>query len=400
MNATKNVHDSTIAPGQLRLDSVSKRYRRRGTGTRRKADDHYALRNVDLSVESGEMVGLVGVNGSGKSTLLRLASGVVAPSSGSVASGGRVAGILSLGDGFHPLLSGRENALTAAILAGMRRQEAVERLPSMLAFSELAEAVDDPIRTYSAGMFVRLAYAVAAHVDADILLVDEALAVGDLAFSSKCLDHLDRLRRSGTTILLASHDLDVVRRSCDRVAWIDAGVLRAVGDPNSIVDDYQRSSHEATRAMTPADRAASGRLGSGDVEVDDVQVADAHGRPADTISSGSAMTIRCSVRSRSTVTAALISISIHGRSGDTVLDLAHPVTFRADGKPIVVSVDVDRLDLATGEYSIAIGAHAPEFVHAYDYRWSAASITVVGVTAASSYVPPHRWRAETERAAE
>jgi lipopolysaccharide transport system ATP-binding protein len=394
MSTDHGIAQGGIARGQLRLDSVSKRYRRRGTGTRRNDDDHYALRDVDLFVDTGEMVGLVGVNGSGKSTLLRLASGVVSPSSGSVRAGGRVAGILSLGDGFHALLSGRENALTAAILAGMSRREALERLPQILSFSELNRAVDDPIRTYSAGMFVRLAYSVAAHVDADILLVDEALAVGDLAFASKCLDHLESLRRGGTTVLLASHDLDVVRRTCDRVAWIDAGVLRSIGDPTSTIEDYQRSSHEATLAMTPGDRAASGRLGTGDVHVDDVEVLDAQGRTSGVISSGSAMTIRCSVQSLSTTTSALVSISIHARSGDTVLDLSHPVTVRADGSPIVVRMEIDRLDLATGEYTIAIGAHAPEFVHAYDYVWNAASFTVTGATASSSYVPPHRWRAD------
>lgn len=391
---TTSRHDNEVGAGQLRLTNVSKRYRQRGTGTRKTRDDVYALRDIDLFVDAGEMVGLVGVNGSGKSTLLRLASGVVSPSSGTVAAGGRVSGILSLGDGFHSLLSGRENALTAAILAGMSRSEALDRLPEMLAFSELGDAVHDPIRTYSAGMFVRLAYAVAAHVDADILLVDEALAVGDLAFASKCLDHLDALGERGTTILLASHDLDVVRRRCDRVAWIDHGALRSVGEPGATVDEYQRSSHQATIAMTPAHRAESGRLGTGDVEIHDVRLDLGAGSGSALFASGAPLGIQCSVRSGTGVSSVLLSISVHARSGDTVIDLARPVTIRATGSPTVVRVDLDRLDLATGDYTVAIGAHAPEFTHAYDYIWEAAHFSVAGMPAASPYLPPHRWRAE------
>ena len=369
---------------RLELQGISHRYGR-GEPT--------VLDEVDLAVADGGMVAVVGPSGTGKSTLLRIAAGVVAPTSGTVAVGGRVAGILSLGDGFHPLLTGRENAFTAAMLSGMSRADVRRRLPQVLEFSELGDAVDEPVRTYSAGMFVRLAYAVAAHVDADLLLVDEALAVGDLAFASKCLDHLERLRARGTTVLLASHDLDVVRRTCDRVAWIHRGELRAVGDPLATVEEYQRASHAATLARTSDERAAAGRLGTGEVDLEVLAVHDGHGRPVEVLATGGALVVELGASSRG-VTAAEVSVSLHDRAGDTVVDVHHGVVLDPGGPARRITVRFDRLDLAAGTYGLDVGVHAPEFEFAHDYRWEAALLEVVGPSSPLAFAPPTTWRAD------
>ena len=386
---------SELAPGAVIVDDVSKRFRRRGIGTRHAGDDTFAVRNVTFDVEPGEMFGLVGVNGSGKSTLLRMAAGVAAPSSGRISVGGRIAGILSLGDGFHTLLSGRENAMTAAILAGMSRREAEARLPRVLEFSELGDAVDDPVRTYSAGMFVRLAYAVAAHVDADVLLIDEALAVGDLAFATKCLEHLEELRSAGVTIVVASHDLDMVRNTCGRALWLHRGEQRMVTTASDVVDAYQRSSHEATQRLTSPERAATGRLGSGDVLITNTGLHDASGTPVEVVTTGQPLNVTLTLRTESAeVTSMMVSVSVHDARGTTLVDLSHPVTPASLGDEITVTLDLARLDLAAGSYNVAVGAHAPEFLHAYDYEWEAAAFSVIGDTGSSTYLPPHQWRAQ------
>ncbi|MBI4571433.1 MAG: ABC transporter ATP-binding protein, partial [Chloroflexi bacterium] len=185
--------------------------------------EFWALRDVSLSVQRGESLGIVGPNGSGKSTLLRILTGITLPTSGTVVVSGRAAAVLELGSGFHPQISGRDNALLNAVLLGLSLKEARAALPSVIAFSELAGFIDQPMRTYSSGMFVRLGFAVAVHVRPEVLLVDEVLAVGDAEFQSKCFAHMEGLRRAGVTIVIASHDLPSVQRYTDRVILMERG---------------------------------------------------------------------------------------------------------------------------------------------------------------------------------
>jgi ABC-2 type transport system ATP-binding protein len=202
--------------------------------SRRGAGDHwfYALREVSLEIGHGSTVGLIGANGSGKSTLLKVLAGILRPTTGTVTANGRIASLLELGAGFNGELSGRDNVYLNASLLGLSRRETDRLFDSIVGFSELAEFIDNPVKHYSSGMYVRLGFAVAVHVDPDILLIDEVLAVGDEAFSRKCLDKVSEFQREGRTILLVSHALDVVERICDRGVVLDHGTMVFDGDPH------------------------------------------------------------------------------------------------------------------------------------------------------------------------
>jgi lipopolysaccharide transport system ATP-binding protein len=384
----------------LSFDQVSKRYRKIRAdqrGGRRLVNKPIgrgrvsALMDASLEIGEGETVGLIGVNGSGKSTFLRLAAGVTAPSEGQVTrNSGRVGAILSLGDGFHPLLTGRENAMTGAILAGLSRREATQKMPEILEFCELGDAIDDPLRTYSSGMFVRLAFSVAAHVDADLLLVDEALAVGDLAFSQKCLDHLERIRAGGVTIVLASHDLSVVRRLCDRVAWFRQGRIELVGEPDHVIERYEKAMVERTIALTPESRAAVNAIGSGEVEIDQLSITTRDELEAESIPTGWPLKLVMGLTPHLTVDDARAGFSVHRETGERCLDLSTCVSLTA-GKRCAIILDLERLDLAAGSYHIDAGVYSPDWDHAYDYRWQASWVTVSGAASAAMLAPPHTW---------
>ena len=384
--------------GTVSVRDVSKRYRRTSGFRDRRRLDHagrgavWGLRDVSVEVAPGEMLGLVGSNGSGKSTLLRLIAGITAPTKGTIETNGRVAGILTLGDGFHPLFTGRENALTGALLAGMTRREAELALDRILEFSELGAAANDPMRTYSSGMVVRLAYSVAAHVAADILLVDEALAVGDLSFSTKCLAHMDALRAGGTTILLASHDLTSLTERCDRAAWIADGRLMALGEPAVVVDRYEEASHADTVARTPEHRREAGRLGAGEIGATIASLTTRDGLPATTLRSGWPLAVELDLHRQEAVDSLVVGVSIHGEHGESHIDLSTelPPTFGSDGRRRV-RLDIDRLDLTDGRYHVAIGTYPRGFERAYDYCWEAAWITVTGNPTSGVVAPPHRW---------
>jgi ABC-type polysaccharide/polyol phosphate transport system ATPase subunit len=236
----------------VRIENVSFRYRhhhqryrslkeyaiRRMQG-RVRASDVWALRNVDISVQQGEVFGIVGRNGAGKSTLLRLIAGVLRPNNGRViVHGWPVSPLLEIGAGFHPDLTGRENVYLNATLLGHAKRDVDDRYDSIVSFAELGDVMDEPLRTYSTGMIVRLGFSVATAWDPDVLLVDEALAVGDEAFQKKCWARIQQFRLQLATVILVSHDMSYVLSTCQRVAWLDGGVVRFIGDPNAAVSSY------------------------------------------------------------------------------------------------------------------------------------------------------------------
>jgi ABC-type polysaccharide/polyol phosphate transport system ATPase subunit len=204
----------------------------------RGSHEFWALQDISFAVRRGEGVALVGHNGSGKSTLLRIIAGISAPTTGRVLHHGRVSALLELGSGFHPQISGRENALLNAVLLGMSIDEAREVLPAIAEFSELGEFIDQPMHTYSSGMYMRLGFAVAVHVKPEVLLVDEVLAVGDAEFQEKCFKHMEHLRASGVTIVMASHDLPAVQRYTDRVLLLEHGRIVDEGRPERVLHAY------------------------------------------------------------------------------------------------------------------------------------------------------------------
>ncbi len=210
----------------------------------------WALQDISFCVRHGEGLGLVGPNGSGKSTLLRVIAGLSPPTSGRIVTNGKISALLELGAGFHPQISGRENAILNAVLLGLSLHEAREVLPEIIAFSELDDFIDQPMRTYSSGMFLRLGFAVAVHVRPDILLVDEILAVGDAEFQSKCFDHMEKLRDAGVTTVIASHDLPSIQRYTDHAVLLEHGAVVDEGKPANVLHAY------LTRVFGPGEGGA------------------------------------------------------------------------------------------------------------------------------------------------
>lgn len=196
------------------------------------------LKGVSLEVRGGECVAVIGKNGAGKSTLLSLLARIYLPSSGSLEVKGRVAPLLELGAGFHNDLSGLENIYFNAVILGLTRQQVKERLDAIVEFSELGEAIQAPVRTYSSGMMARLGFAIAIHVDAEVLIVDEVLAVGDQRFEQKCLERVEQFRRDGGAILLVSHQLPTVEKFADRVVWLKDGLVEMEGEPSVVIAEY------------------------------------------------------------------------------------------------------------------------------------------------------------------
>jgi ABC-type polysaccharide/polyol phosphate transport system ATPase subunit len=248
------VAESDVA---VRVDNVSKTFRlsshRAGEvktallhplRKRPPVEPFHALRGVSFTVPRGQSLGIIGSNGSGKSTLLRAIAGITSPSSGRVEVRGRIAALLELGAGFHGQISGRENAVLNAVLLGLSLAEANERLPAIIEFAELEKFIDEPMRTYSMGMFLRLGFAVAVAVKPEVLLVDEVLAVGDADFQQKCFEHIEELRRGGVTIIIVSHDLASVERFTDRVILMARGEVVGDGEPASIIRRYRREEEQ------------------------------------------------------------------------------------------------------------------------------------------------------------
>jgi ABC-type polysaccharide/polyol phosphate transport system ATPase subunit len=221
----------------VRLDAVWKQYR---LGAGRKADAFWALRDVTLAVPRGASLGVIGRNGAGKSTLFKLLAGITAPTRGRIVIDGRLAALIEVGSGFHPELTGRENVFLSGAILGMRRREIADKLDRIVAFAGVERFIDTPVKWYSSGMYVRLGFAIAAHLEPDVLLVDEVLAVGDAEFQVKCLQRIDEMRSRGTTCLFISHDLSAVERLCDRAILLEGGAIVESGPPTEVVASYHR----------------------------------------------------------------------------------------------------------------------------------------------------------------
>src|SRR5215813_13689941 len=236
----------------LSLQNVSKRYRiRRESETTgaslfqklaslTRKEDFWALKDVSFEVERGQALGIIGHNGAGKSTILKLLSRITVPSTGEIMINGRLSALIEVGSGFHPELTGRENIYLNGSILGMLRREITKKLDSIVDFAELRQFIDTPVKRYSSGMYVRLGFSIAAHLNPDILLLDEVLAVGDAAFQSKCFRRINELRESGTTIVFISHDLSAVTRICDRALLLMGGQISADGTTGTVIAEYQR----------------------------------------------------------------------------------------------------------------------------------------------------------------
>ncbi len=235
----------------LRPESLKETLIKKLKGVRPEYDDFWALADFSLAVRQGEAVGFCGANGAGKSTLLKLIAGIEPPTHGTIRLRGRLATLLELGAGFLPDLTGRENIVLNGAILGLSDGDLEHKMATIVDFAGLGAAIDSPVRTYSSGMYMRLGFSIAAHVDADLMLVDEVLAVGDVAFQQRCADWLVEARGRGTAIVVVSHDLGVLTRSCDRVAWLDQGRVVAFGEPAEIVERYARAQGRHAPAGEP-----------------------------------------------------------------------------------------------------------------------------------------------------
>ena len=447
----------------IELDHVTKVYRRHGrsrqfatlksallTGSLvrhlRPDESFSALSDVSVTVPRGACYGIIGRNGSGKSTLLKLVAGITKPTSGIVRVRGRVSALIELGAGFHPEISGRENVFINGVMLGLSRREISDRFDEIVEFAELEDFIEAPVKTYSSGMYMRLGFAVATHVNPDILLVDEVLAVGDEGFSLKCLDKFAEFKRRGKTILLVTHGLSMVERFCDEAVWLEAGQNRTTGDPTRVVqmyladveqaEDQHLAAEDAKAQQTPvtqappgpmtepaAEEAApappeeasgasaadapdddqppadmfaakEGRWGSGAVRIEKVTL-EGDGGPAHVFHTGDPMTIRMRISAAQPVDDFAFGVSIFSIDGvccyGTNTDIEEMESESLEGKGEVVFA-IERLDLVEGTYKLDVAVHKRDGF-SYDYHRLLYTFRVKSRTKdAGIYRPSHVWR--------
>jgi lipopolysaccharide transport system ATP-binding protein len=406
---------------RIRVEDVWKAYPRWDGRTLREAvnrrlpgllgasNQRWALRGVSFSVGRGEFVGLVGQNGAGKSTLLRLAAGIALPTRGRVLMPEETAAILSLGDLFNLTLTGRENAVTTALAAGLSARRARAVTPEAFAFAELEGFEDAPVRTYSDGMRLRLAFGVVAQLAPDALLLDEIIAVGDLRFQQKCLEYVRGRCAEGAGVLFASHNLDHVARECNKAVWLEAGGVRGFGAAEEVVAEYRQAMHSRTRDRTPAPEGPTGdlelrrnRFGSQEATIEQVELRDGLGQPIAELSTGAPLDVSFIVRTQPDrpVRAPIVVITICRATDGTICYdtntanegvLVHEI----DGE-CRFSLLFERLDLIPGEYFVDVGVYEKDWSHAYDHHWHVYSLRVLGSSADGGvFRPPHRWEVGT-----
>lgn len=268
---------------------------------RNRYEERWVLKGISFEVKRGEAIGLIGHNGCGKSTTLKLLTRIMYPDEGTIEMCGRVSSLIELGAGFHPDMSGRENIYTNASIFGLTKKEIDDRMEDIIEFSELEEYLDNPVRTYSSGMYMRLAFSVAINVNADILLIDEILAVGDVNFQTKCFRKLQEIKEQGTTIVIVSHSLGQIEQICDRTIWIHEGLIRAEGSPREVHPEYldymgaerqKTLDKEEHRQIDKTEKTNSMRWGNKDVEITSVETYDDTGNKKDVFATSESITLR------------------------------------------------------------------------------------------------------------
>ena len=389
----------------VRVDDISKRfrlYKEKYTSLKERVihfgkvpyEEFWALRDIELTIEQGETVGLLGHNGSGKSTLLKCMAGILQPTGGTIEVVGRLAALLELGAGFHPELTGRENVFLNASILGMPKKEIAKRFDEIVAFAELEKFIDNQVKHYSSGMYVRLGFAVAVNMDPDVLLVDEVLAVGDENFQRKCLDRVKRFQREGRTIVFVTHSADLVRQVCDRAAVLDHGELVAVGTPGEAVRAYREHLLQADRGDEIGDLApVIEEPGESDeaptpIEVDDglsaqerkrnfklritevrMEHPGAGERPY--LLPGEPLAIHVAYEATEPLEDIVFGLAIHNLDGDLVFGsntdfLGMPLgTIEGAGE---VTFATDATPLLDGTYLVTIGIHSHDEGTVYDWH--------------------------------
>ncbi len=394
-----------------------------------------ALRGVSFNVPKGCTYGVIGRNGSGKSTLLKCVAGITRPNEGRVVVDGRISALIELGAGFHPEISGRENVFINGIMLGLSKREVHRRFDEIVEFAELKDFIDAPVKTYSSGMYMRLGFAVAIHVDPDVLLIDEVLAVGDQGFTVKCLDKFSEFRRRNKTILLVTHSLDLVEKFCDRALWLDKGKTLAEGEPKRVVASYlldvgkdeeaQLAKQEAASVAavagqregessadggarvalsampsdvvdTPANmfQATEGRWGSREVEITEVSLHAADGEVSHVFQSGEPLELRLKTRAHQPLEDFVFGIGIFNVDGlccygtNTNIEELEPLAINGEGE---IRFRIASLDLVEGTYKVDVAAHRLDG-YPYDYHRLLYTFRVKSRTKdVGIYRPRHAW---------
>jgi ABC-type polysaccharide/polyol phosphate transport system ATPase subunit len=408
----------------VQVDGVSKRFRRqtiqpsttlksaivdflRGRKLTDSPSTFQALKEVTFAIPSGHTLGIIGRNGSGKSTLLKLLAGIYRPDRGKIVVQGKVGALLELGAGFHPEFSGRENIFINGIVLGLSKREVRQQFDDIIRFAELEAFIDEPVKTYSVGMYMRLGFSVAVHADPDVLLIDEILAVGDEGFFQKCYDKLAAFRRRGKTIILVSHDLSTVSRWCDTVVWLEDGRVQEQGMPERVTDLYRQhvAAQEAERAVAEHIRImaalvqaregeTANRWGSREVEIVSVKMLHTSGQERYVYQSGDSVRVVIHYRVHRPVPDTVFGIALMRSDGlrcygtnTAVEDIPLPPL----GEEGNVEVLLERLDFVEGTYYLDVAVHALDG-YPYDYHHGLYSFAVksdlqeVGVCRI-----PHSW---------
>jgi lipopolysaccharide transport system ATP-binding protein len=406
-NVSKSFRKSTVRREYTTLKTELVRWLKRAKRPEVPVASIQALKDVSFSVPRGKTFGLVGRNGSGKSTLLKLVTGIYTPTAGTIEVHGRISALLELGAGFHPDFSGRENILVNGIILGMSRREIRARMDEIIDFAELGDFIDEPVRTYSSGMYARLAFAVATHVDPEILIIDEILSVGDEHFGRKSSAKMEEFHRAGKTILLVTHDLATLQRRCDQAAWLDAGILRVSGDPTEVVAAYRTAVAEAEvlaaeqhaprvyapvqpRSGPPAEPGR--RWGSFEAELNAVEIRGADG-PRHVFSPEDPFALTVGFRRYAELAKPQLEVSIRTEGEGLVWTTKESVPEEQSGQ---LRLELPRLGLGDGNYLVDLVLSGDSGSVLYDVHRGLHGFAVRAEAPSGLLAPIHHWSIESQ----
>jgi lipopolysaccharide transport system ATP-binding protein len=369
--------DYTAGQPQTILESAVAAVTRRRRQTRQTL---WAVDDIDFQVMSGESLGIIGRNGSGKSTILKLAAGIIRPTTGRVLIRGRLSALLELGAGFHPDLTGRENIFLNGSILGMNKNDMDRFYEAIVEFSELGEFINMPVKHYSSGMYMRLGFSVAVHVNPDVLIIDEILAVGDQAFQNKCIDRIFDLKRRGVTIIIVSHNLETVRSLCSHLIWVENGHLRAAGPADEIVDQYLES-QEGWQTRRDADgNVIFRRWGSYDIELTQVRLLNSAGEERDRFPVGEALTVEMHYQAHRPVQDPVFGLAFFLRNGTYISGPDNQLAGLPLGTLVgsgVLRYHIDQLPLSPAVYRLTAAIYDTEGAKPYDHHDKAYTFRVL-----------------------
>ncbi|MDA0322635.1 MAG: ABC transporter ATP-binding protein [Verrucomicrobia bacterium] len=349
------LHGKTRTIKSAALDVITSSQRRHGR-------EFWALRDVDFKVRKGETLGIIGANGAGKSTLLALVAGTMEPSTGQISTEGSISSLLELGAGFHPDLSGRENVYLAGAIMGLSKAQMNERFDAIIEFAELKEYIEEPVKHYSSGMYVRLGFAVAVEVNPQVLLIDEVLAVGDAVFQSKCLARMEQFRRAGKSMLIISHDLNTIQQVSDRIMLLDEGRVLETGKPSEVVEHYELLSEERHRLSLRKE------WGSRDVVITSVETLNDAGESCEMFRSDERLTARIHYETKKSIPSPVFGFAVADESGHQIAGS----NCQVEGATLpdldgcgYITLRIPRLNLGKGIYLLSFSAHSQDHMQNY-----------------------------------